>query len=310
MVRIRDIVGPTIATVPDFEHRLSQPVQHALQYCDELILALPGPIEIDRRAFALDPLIHAFFATPQDIDLMFSRSQPLRDYLSSTSAGDSEFIHAMFAARRREKRTLGVVQEGEIMRRDVEQTLLYFSDHTLTAVSPRPDLTRSYLHQAVFDSLVKNFSSQIDSVRQERQGLHIERDLALDRINAPSNKEPNPHDASSYAEIIADLDAHIRQITATLQPKLLVDALAEFLMQPDKALRLTPVEVHVDRKGVIAPTQVASNTPDSLTDTLDFPELVGRDRRRHVVMLARIPRAEAEQAIEKIKDEQRRFILI
>lgn len=302
--RVREIIGPLISTAPDFEHRLAEPVRHALQYCDDLILALPGPIEIDRRAFALDPLIHAFFATTQDIELMLGRSQTLRDYLDSREAKENEFFHAMFAARRHEKRTLGVAEEAGMLRRDVEQTLLYFSDHTLAAVSADPDITRKHLRQAAFDSLLKNFAAQIDSVRSQRQGLHTERDLALGRFAGQHDDE---HQLAAYTRTVAELDERIRRMTETLQPKLLVEALAESLMAPDKALHLDPVEIRVDRTGVIAQSGQESGTQ---IDTLDFPELVGRDRRRHVVMLARIPRTEAEHAIEKIRDEQRRFIII
>lgn len=299
--RVREIIGPVIATASGFERRLAAPIQHALQYCDDLVLALPGPIEIDHRAFARDPLIHAFFATPQDIELMLGRSQMLRDYLDSKEAKESEFFHAMFAARMHQKRTLGVGQEGEMLRRDVEQTLLYFSDHSLAAISADPDVTRRHLRQAALDSLLKNFAAQIDGTRQARQELRTERDLALGR-------HAGPHDsAAPHERGVAELDERIRRLTETLRPSLLVDALAASLMAPDTALRLDPVEIRVDRTGVVAHNEQAAGAP---VDTLNFPELIARDRRRHVVTLARIPRDEAERAVAKIQDEQRRFIII
>ena len=96
-------------------------------------------------------------------------------------------------------------------------------------------------------------------------------------------------------------------MTDSLQPDRLVDALAAFLSEPKLALRLEPVRVQVDRNGVMAD---ALNIPDGQEGSLLFPELVGRDRRRYVVMPARIPREEAERAVAKILDQQRRFIII
>mgnify|MGYP001418011694 CR=1 FL=1 len=40
------------------------------------------------------------------------------------------------------------------------------------------------------------------------------------------------------------------------------------------------------------------------------PELSGRDQRRHLVMLARIDREEAQQAVDSVLDQQRRFLVI
>ncbi len=304
LTRIHQLVGPLVSNVADFERQLAEPVRHALAYCNDLVMALPGPIAIDRRAFAVDPLVHAFFASPQDIEQMLGRSQPLRDYLGTAAPDGGDYFHALFATRRREKKTLGVAMSGDILRRDVEQTLLYFSDHTLAAVATDQESTREHLRSAAFDSLLMNFTSHVDHIRHERQGLHYERDLAQDHLRGGQLSE---RDDQMYHRRIAELDERIRQSTESLQPRLLVDALIDCLSEPNQSLRLDPVEIRVDRNGVIA------DTPDNdspTIDVLDFPELIGRDRRRHVVMLACIPRAEAEHAIAKVEDEQRRFILI
>lgn len=289
-----------------FERRLKVPIQVALQYCDELVTSLPGRIDINRRAFSLDPLVHAFFATPQDIEEMLGRSQTLREYLSDPKSHGSEHFHALFAARRREKRAMGLALQGEMLRQDVPQTLLYFSSHTLTAVAADLQATRRMLSTAAFDSLLKSFFAQADAIRQERQGLQGECDLQRARLKGL----PGGTGTSVIAEHqkkLTGLELGILNMTASLQPDHLVDALASFLSKPELALRLEPVKVQVDRNGVIADSLNAVPGQDG---SLSFPELVGRDRRRYVVILARIPRDEAEQAVAKILDQQRRFILI
>lgn len=299
-------VGPNTAAVSGFARRLAEPIQVALKYCDDLVVSLPGMIDINRRAFALDPLVHAFFATTQDIEEMLGRSQSLREFLSAPESFGSEHFHALFAARRREKKVVGLALEGEMLRQDVPQTLLYFSSQTLTAIAAELQATRGMLNAAAFDSLLKSFVAQVDAVRRERQGLQGERDLERARLKG----RPGGMAASASAEQqqkLSALDLRIRNMTESLQPDRLVDALAAFLNQPELALRLEPVKVQVDRNGVIADTR---NTAGGQEGSLYFPELVGRDRRRYVVMLARIPREEAERAVAKILDQQRRFILI
>lgn len=97
--RVAELVDPLLRLAPGFERQLSGPLQHALGYCDGLVAALPGPVDINRQAFATDPLVHALFATADDIDQMLGRSQAIRDYLAEPCSWDSDYFYAMFAAR-------------------------------------------------------------------------------------------------------------------------------------------------------------------------------------------------------------------
>ena len=303
---VAGVAGPLVASASGFERRLAGPIEVALKHCDTLVAALPAMIDINRRAFALDPLVHAFFATSQDIEEMFGRSQILRDFLADPKSSGIEHFHALFAARRREKQVMGVALQGDVLRQDVPQTLLYFASHTLTAVAADLQATRSMLNAAAFDSLLKSFFAEVDAIRLERQGLHGERDQQRARLRGLQG--------SAQSSVIADhqqkltgLELGILKLSESLQPDRLVDALAAFLGEPSRALRLEPVKLQVDRNGVLAD---ALNKPDGQEGILHFPELVGRDRRRYVVMLARIPREEAERAVATVLDQQRRYILI
>ena len=81
---------PMLKHTAGFEKRLAGPVQHALGYCAGLVAHLPGPIDINRHAFANDPLIHALFATADDIDQMLGRSRRIRDFLSEPCSWESD----------------------------------------------------------------------------------------------------------------------------------------------------------------------------------------------------------------------------
>jgi len=301
-----ELAGPLMSSISGFERRLAGPVQIALNYCGELVAGLPAMIDINRRAFALDPLVHAFFATSQDIEEMLGRSQALRDFLSAPDGFGIEHFHGLFAARRREKQVMGLALQGEVLRQEVPQTLLYFSSHTLTAVAADLQATRNMLNVAAFDSLLKSFFAEADAIRLERQGLQGERDMERARLRGMQGGTQTSGIADHQKQL-SGLELGILKMTESLQPDRLVDALATFLSEPHQALRLEPVKVQVDRNGVVAD---ALNIPDGQEGSLYFPELVGRDRRRYVVMLARIPRDEAERAVANILDQQRRFILI
>jgi hypothetical protein len=57
--------------------------------------------------------------------------------------------------------------------------------------------------------------------------------------------------------------------------------------------------------GVISPTSV---TGDGYS-TLNFPELVARDRRQWIVVVARISRQDAQEALER-QQQANRYLLI
>jgi len=295
-----------MASVSGFERRLATPIQQALRHCEEVVAGLPSTIDINRRAFAVDPLVHAFFATPHDIEEMLGRSQVLRDFIADSRFVGIEHLYGLFAARRREKRVMGVALEGEMLRQDVPQTLMYFSSHTLTAVAEDMQATRKMLNVAAFDSLLKSFFAQAATTRLERQELQGERDLQRARLRGSRRGNPASGIAEHQQEL-SEFDTRICAMTESLQPDRLVDALATYLSEPAKALRLEPVAVRVDRNGVMADSLNAAAGKDG---SLYFPELVGRDRRRYVVMLARISRGDAERALSEVFDQQRRYILI
>jgi hypothetical protein len=99
------------------------------------------------------------------------------------------------------------------------------------------------------------------------------------------------------------LQERLRETIDTLQPARLIETLAAYLAAPEASLRLDPVQLAVDRYGVIVDAE------DQHADILRFVELTTRDLRRWVVMTVLIDREEARAAVERF-DERRRHIVI
>lgn len=303
--RIVELVDPFLKSAAGFEHMLAAPVHHTLGYCEGLVSALPGPIDIGRRAFAADPLVHALFATADDIGRMLGNSQAVRDYLDDPACYASDHFYALLAARRQEKHQLGLALQGEVIHSDVPQTLVYFCDHTL--VEPHCDLeaTRAHLRAAAFDSLLKSFHAHVEALRLEKESLAA--DCSAERSHLTILRGHSGTEVTVSTRRLAELDAHLHAVAESLMPEQIEEALAAYLRVPEVSLRLDPVNIHVDRSGVVAGPD-ADGSPD--VATLSFPELIGRDQRRHLVMLVRIDREEAQQAVESSLDRQRRFLVI
>ncbi|MDR1995450.1 hypothetical protein [Azonexus sp.] len=303
LARVAGRVDPMLRAASHFDHRLATPLTHALGYCAGLVDALPGPIAVDRQSFASDPLVHALFATADDINQMLGRSQAVRDFLSSPASCQADHFHALLVARHQEKQQLGMKRRGDLIENDVPQRVLFFSNQTL--IAPQCDLgdLRERLRGMALESLLQTFQAHLDALRHERDDLRA--DASVERTYLTVLHATSGREIEGCTRHLAELDARLRQIADTLMPDPLLDALGDFLLKPEPALRLTPFSISVDRLGV-----VRDPTDDASVQTLHFPELSTRDQRLHLAMLVRISRAEALEAVETMRDQQRRFMLI
>jgi len=303
--RVAEMVDPMLKAAPGFEKNLSGPVQYALGYCDGLVASLPGPIDINRKAFGNDPLVHALFATAGDIDQMLGRSQAVRDFLAEPCSWENEYFYAMFAARRQQKKQLGMAQQGDVIRNDVPQLVLYFSGQTLIEPSCQLDTTLHGLRCKALESLLHTFHAHVKALRDEREGLRA--DVSVERAHLTVLRgSSGGNELSVGTRHLAELDTRLRHTAESLMPEHLVDALADYLKAPEPALHLTPVSITVNRQGIVTD----EGSADIDAHTLNFPELTARDRRLHLAMLARISRDEALEAVEMVRDQQHRFMLI
>ena len=149
--RAVEVVDPLLRTVSGYERKLAPVVGSALHYCEELAANVPGPIEINARAFSVDPLIHAMFAAPGDIGEMLGKSRELREFVADPGQCQTDDFFALLGMRQREKSVMGISLQGGVLQSDVPQRLLYFADHTLGELGSEYATTRQRLQAAAFD---------------------------------------------------------------------------------------------------------------------------------------------------------------
>lgn len=287
-------IDPLIRQVGGYERKLAPAVQHALAYCEGIAVRIPGPFAVNRAAFVSDPLVHALFGSADAIDHMLATSQCVREHLSQMTMETGQCC-ALLGMRIHEKAGFGAELDGEIVRADVAQTTLYFSDHTLAEPSSDVLSSRLRLRDVLFDSIVKGIAAHVGDVRSEHAGLTQEKAIAQAQVRA--GLEPETH-----TRRLESLHAQLTETADALQPKNLLETLAGALAAPEPFLHLDPIELSVDRAGVIT-----SGGQD--VDTLHFVELTSRDLRRWVVILALINREDAHRALERF-DTARHYMVI
>ncbi len=304
--RIAGIIEKSLPTEPGFERTLAPRVRNALDYCNRLVAQLPQPLGIERTAFASEPYVHALFASADDIDAMIGHSPALHDHVLAGEGAGSEECFALLAARREEKSVLGVEREGDLVRIDVPQRLLHFSNHNLSLIADSEDQAHARLKEAALDGLIKTFAAHVRRLRGEQDTLRQERALASTR-NLLSKHHGNAADEARYSRTIVSLNERLGRNADALLPKRQIEALADFLASPEEALRVETVTLHVDRGGRIIESKAAQ--PEGAT-RLQLTELISRDRRRHVIVPVRFNRRMALQALDRTRRERARFMVI
>ncbi|MGA9394532.1 MAG: hypothetical protein WCA83_00030 [Azonexus sp.] len=304
--RVASVVDPLLKSAAGFERRLALPVEHALGYCEGLVAALPGPIDINRQSFASDPLIHALFATADDIEQMLGRSQAVRDFLAGPESLEEDYFYALFTARRQQKKQIGSAQHGDVIQIDVPQVVVYFGDQTLIEPSCDLDTTLANLRCQALQSLLLTFHEHVEALRSEREGLRTDTAMERAHLTVLRGKSSGP-EFQAHTRHLAHLEADLREKAATLMPDQLIQALADYMSAPDTSLRLTPTNITVDRLGIVSDQ---AESDDINVNTLSFPEFRGRDKRIHMAMVARVRRDEAQAAVELVSDQRRRFMII
>lgn len=299
--RVAAVVDKTLAVAPGFATRLAEPVAHARTFCARMVDSLPSAIMIDRQSFASDPLVHALFASADDIGAVLAASGQVREYLGESRSWQEDSFIALMAARRVDKNVFGVALQGEIVTTGVAQTLLQFSNQTIILPADNPDSARDALQEAAFDSLLLTFAGHLARAREVYKSLRTERDMERARQRGRSVGAAFPE------RRIAALDERLQQQFRSLQPEAIIAELADFLMQPEQALSLDPVHLWVTRRGVIQ--EAAGHDADAAP--ILFMELKSRDRRRHLVLPVRVRCDEARGALERARERaEREYMLL
>ncbi|MCL2591412.1 MAG: hypothetical protein FWD67_11230 [Betaproteobacteria bacterium] len=301
--RVTELVDKTLAVTPGFTVRLAAPVRHAREFCGQMVDALPPPVMVNRQSFANDPLVHALFASVDDIGVMLAASGQVRAYLAEPRSRQEDSFIALLAARRVDKKVFGVALQGETVVTDVPQTLLQFSNQAVVLPAEDSASARDTFLKAAFDSLLLAFAGHLARAREAYSALQTECEMerAYQRAKLKGAAFPERR--------IAALDDRLQRQFKSLQPEVIIAELADFLMHPEQALSLDSVRLWVTRRGVIQ-QEVAH---DADATSVCFMELKSRDRRRHLVLPVHVRYNEAREALacaEETRAEREYMLLL
>ncbi len=290
-----DASEPRIRLVGNYVEKLADAVETALRYSDDVLRRMPPLVTLAGRVWAIDPQVNAFFATANDLREILGHPA-IRAFFQE---GAPECFALMLMVKR-ETESFGMALRGDMLVREVRQTLVSFSRHQLFFLSPSEDGLRRELRQRTLVFLATRALEQIGELRTRRGELEEQRRRLLAQLRAlrghahglrpllaSADDDADARRAAALEQRLVQTEEELtaaRKQLGTLDDYL--EQLREVLSQPEPYLQVRPLTLRLNRMGVKLDANAAEPG-----ETLTLIELESMGERR-IGVLVRFGREE------------------
>ena len=306
------LTNPSLKIVPSYRERLAPAVEISVRYLREKVLMLPPAIRISVACWSYDPVLRAFFAAPADIPRALGRSSNLRTFFNKYPELD-EACFALGMAYT-EQRVLGMSLQGEIVQRDVAQTVIGFSNHQVRICGHGDDEVRHLLGTQAFEYLVAQALVEIGEGKSERRELEDKQALIRSRLRLLQQQGPGlgsmfgsaPASSGEQIKLEMQLLENERQIEALGSTQSALDGELEFLRgvleHPERYVRIEKKQVRLNTMNVV----VDDSSTDLASDVgFTLAQLTGAPSLQSAFVLAHFSRAELPEDKMNFDDAER-----
>lgn len=293
--RAIDGTYPRLRALPGYRKQLRAPVCKAIDHVIALVDAFPPPVPALSSNYSAQPLLSALFVSPEQMREALGNDPALSEFRDS-HPGD-EPVTALLLADCKEKNTLGVAMEGDMLRRDVAQVTVSFGQHRLLEPNHSEAEARRLLKRRAFDHLISLALGRIGDAKCERVELKQQRDLLRSKLGILQRGgwsfAGDSGEAADNAGLQAELAAIEQQLAAlkvddrNLTGQL--DILRDVLEQAERNLWREPVELHLDRMNI----KCEAGHPDARA--IRFDELHNALGNRAAMLLVSVAPGELPQ---------------
>lgn len=297
--RVIEGTDPRLKAMSGARERLLPAVEHALAYAHGAVSHIPAGIELTPDNWGRTPLLRAFFTRPGDVGEALSASQDLRDFMKSPAASGMAALHCVVAATRVERTVLGHAMEGEMLRQDVAQRTVSFSDMRIAGFTATEDVLRAGLEDFVLEQLVLAALRDVAENRQRSDQLEAYRQLLQTRLRlleqggsgVDSMLATAPREATDVTRLrnqLAANEAELNEIRpAGVGLDAYLDPVIEALQNAEAIIQPKLIEMRLNAMNIV----VGPEVPDGADIRLVEFSTANPERPRRVGFLAHFPRS-------------------
>jgi len=296
--RVVDGIEPKMRYSPGYKKILNNGIATSLAYISNLVDTIPGPLFISSKTFSTDPQVNAYFATVTDVQDIFSDSMELRSFFESPENGDMDVACALLCMNETEKTVLGMELHDDVIQRDVIQTALSFSEHKILSPGPGEAEVRTCVKQCIFDGLITHALQQIVELKQQKQGLEIQRGMLNSRLKTRQSQGGGLSSLLSTAtetKLSVDIEQKISANEQKLEklpaswdaPRYYLGVIENILSQPENFIDMKVKSFNITKMGI-----VADDDSSQSTNTIHCNEISIANVLKRVVAIVCYPRSE------------------
>ncbi|WP_141699188.1 hypothetical protein [Candidatus Thiosymbion oneisti] len=268
-----------------YSRRLREPVATTFRYIDGLVEAVPGAILCSRAAFSGDPRVNAFFADPNHLQAVFSRSAEVHELLEANP--DAEAYWALLCMKIEEHRQLGVSLVGDAVRKDVIQTTVNFIDHQVLSPATSETGARHSLKCCIFNGLLAYIRKRVRDEKIRVTELEHRRNFLVTRLNRNASEDSGESRQELQRELDEIGETLAREIPRLASLESRLELVADVLGNPAQYVGGHLSSIHLNRMGI----KLDGNRTETGNEVPLFEiQVAGQGTR--IGALVRFPRAE------------------
>lgn len=289
---------PRLKAISGARERLTPAVAHALAYAQGAVARIPEGVDLTPENWSQLPLLRAFFTRPADVAAALSNSQDVRDFMNSPAVAGMETLHGVVAATRVERTVLGHAMQDGMLRQDVAQKTVSFTDLRIAGFTRSEAEVRTRLEEYVLEQTVLSALRDVAINRERSDQLGVYRQLLLTRLrlleqgggSIDSLLDSEAQEAPDLVRLRGELAANEVELNE-LRPAngidAYLDALVEALHGAEEIIQPKLLTLRLNAMNIVA----SEGELDAADIQLVEFSTMNPDRPRRVGFLARFPRS-------------------
>ncbi len=288
-----DDTDSKIRLVPGYKKKLRNDIQSSLEFADELVEQIPQAIEVSSSTFVSDPYVNAFFTNIADLQSVFRHSSEMHDYMEDSHADGSRCC-ALLCMRRTEKTVTGMELSDNMLKKDVLQVAVSFSDHRIYSPAPSESGTREGLKCCLFQGLVTNALERIMKLKLASHRLQSNHQMLHARLRRYKQRardmKKGTRDGVKLAQGIEETSLELRKTeeqimnSPLLTPQIALEQVMAIFSKPDDFVRVRKFPLRLNKMGI-----KISDDSAQPCNRIDLTEVTIGNELPRVVTLATFP---------------------
>lgn len=304
-------VNPRLRHARNHKERLGPAIERFVVQAREQIGLFPAAHEATPDAWVSDGELRAFFATPEEMARVLSRSAAVRDFFRAHPGADT--VCGLLGMSVETRQVFGAELHGDVLRQDVPQETVSFANHRINVVAADEASLRETLVRALGEQVLIEALAEIDAAQHRLKQLRDERSMLASQLRILQSRSGLAGALSSDAEHAealkaakAELEARDRELLAAGAGSGALDRqlelLAKLIADPRAAVRVELRTVRLDRMNIVVPE--GSDRPCA-TITYVYLTAGGVKPRTGAVALLSIPHASVREPASRVEEAAR-----